>query len=87
MNAKLNTVQFLGPLVLRIAAIQLANSGKLQEAQVLNAVAGLAAAGRNVDAYMAEVADAMAQGKSPDTQELIARIEAASAELQADSPA
>lgn len=69
---------------LRAAAMALSLHGQREAASTLNLLADSASAGHNVDAHLQEVADKLRGGESIDWDDLMGRIEAASADLHRD---
>lgn len=69
-------------VALRSSALVLGLQGRQTESSALAAVANALESGRNVDAHMAVVAEALKQGVAADWAGVLARIEADSDRLQ-----
>lgn len=69
-------------VALRSSALVLGLQGRQTESNALAAVANALESGRNVDAHMSIVAEALKQGTAADWQGVLDRIENDSARLQ-----
>jgi hypothetical protein len=73
-------------LALRGVSLALSLQGQKSAASTINLLADSAEAGLNVDARMAEVAQALKSGEPIDWDDVRARIEADAADLHRDPP-